>query len=78
MNFEQMMAWLRIGQRVFEAGRPAIDAILQVLATHGIEGENVLLDTAAADAVRRKALAERDASPATPAPNGVHSNSPGD
>lgn len=79
MNLEQMIAWLRVGAKVFAAGKPAVDAILATLAAHGIDAENALLDTAAADADRRKALAEREASSAaTTAPLGVPPSAAGE
>ena len=74
----RVVSWIQVLNQLYAAGKPAIDAVRTVLRDHGIDADNALLDEAAADAARRKVIAEREASPATPAPNAVHANSPGD
>lgn len=69
--------WISLLENLRAAGKPAIDAVRDALAAHGIEADNALLDGVIADATRREALAEREAGLA-PANLGPAVGSPGD
>lgn len=60
-DVEQIIAWMGALQRIKAAGSPAVDAVRQVLAAHGIEADNALLDGVIADDIRREAIARQDA-----------------
>lgn len=53
--------WISLGEKVFNAGKPAWDSIKAALAAHGIEEDTAALDKVIEDADRRKALAEHEA-----------------
>lgn len=60
-ELEFALKWLGIGQQVLQAGEGAWAAIKATLAEQGITGDTEALDRVIADAARRKALAEQDA-----------------
>jgi hypothetical protein len=61
MSIAAIIAWIQIGQQVWEAGDAAIQAVRRALRDHGIDADNALLDTVIASARERKARAEADA-----------------
>jgi len=61
LTFAAIIQWITIGQKVFEAGKPAFDAVKAALAAHTIEADTDALDKVIEDADRRKALAEHEA-----------------
>jgi len=61
MGIAAILAWIQLGQQVWEAGEPAFRAIKAALTPHGIEMDDSLLNAVIADAAARKARAEADA-----------------
>jgi hypothetical protein len=56
-----IVAWIQIGQQVFEAGTDLWREIKDLLKDHGIDADNEALDAAILDAEARKARALADA-----------------
>lgn len=61
LTFAAIIQWIGIGQKVFEAGKPAWESVKAALAAHSIEEDTAALDKVIEDADRRKALAEHEA-----------------
>lgn len=77
-GLQAALQWLALGQQVVAAGAGVLGQIQDVLKANGIEADTAALEQVIADADRRKALAERDARPATAAELGIHAGSTGD
>lgn len=65
IDIEAVIKWVGVLQRLRAAGQPALDAVRQALAAHGIEADNALLDAVIADDIRREAIARKDAAGGT-------------
>lgn len=61
MDFKAIVAWIQLGQKVFQAGAPAWNSIKAALAQHGIETDTEELNAVIVDAERRRAIAEAEA-----------------
>lgn len=61
ISITALLAWIKLGQQVWEVGAPAFESIRKALAAHGIDQDNALLDVVIAEAPNRKAQAQADA-----------------
>lgn len=77
-ELQSVLQWLAIGQQVVQAGAGVMAQIRSVLEANGIEADTAALDQVIADADRRRAIAEREARPATAAELGAHAGSTGE
>ena len=61
MDVQAILQWIGVLQRIQASGGTAYAEIKGVLAAHGIEADTAALDAVIADASRRKAIAQREA-----------------
>ena len=64
-DLQAAITWLTLGQQALAAGETVatavVSAVKNILADHGVAADTAALETAIADAARRKAQADADA-----------------
>jgi hypothetical protein len=61
VDLKTLLAGVQFVEKLWEVGKPAWDAVLETAAAHGVVATDDLLRAIAADADRRKAIAEAEA-----------------
>lgn len=61
LDLQTVIHWLDLLRQLYEKGQPAIDAVKQAMAAHGVEADNAILDRIIPDAARQRELARREA-----------------
>ncbi len=55
-----ILQWLQLGKKVFDAGKPALDAVLAAAASHGAQVDTDELNAIILDDAKRKAEADAE------------------
>lgn len=61
LDVQTVIHWIGLLQQLQEKGQPAIDAVKQAMAAHGVEADNAILDNIVIDAARQRELTRQEA-----------------
>lgn len=62
MTIPALMQWIALGEKVLDAGKGPLNAVIAAAAAHGVEQDTAQLNAVIVDGERRKAIAAAEAS----------------